>query len=67
MIDRSAPEWQALKVYFTARLNELRDQLELPGTEEAHATIRGRIAEIRGLMNQVEPDSAPTEPAPDYV
>jgi hypothetical protein len=67
MIDRSAPEWQTLKADLVRRLNVLRTELEQPSTGELTDMLRGRCAEIRRIIEEVEPGGGPAEITPDYV
>lgn len=48
-------EWQILKPWLEARIEQLRDELETPGVDPEH--LRGQIAELRYLIRKVEPDA----------
>lgn len=55
------PQWAAVKRYAEAQIETLRSQLETQQPECMTATIRGRIAALRLLLEQFAP---PAEPDP---
>ena len=54
-IDTTHPVWLALKRQTLARIEELRLQLEKPQGPDETNQIRGRIAELRKMLRDVEP------------
>lgn len=51
-----SPEWIALRRVLVARIDHLRDTLEAQHDHETTAAYRGRIAELRRLIADVEPE-----------
>ena len=47
--------WSHLRKHITEQIDELRTTLEVPSNKEHTAMIRGRIAELRKLIADVEP------------
>lgn len=55
MVEAGGPMWRALKKHLVLRIHELRNQLEDDLNDVATAQMRGRIKEIRKLIEAVEP------------
>lgn len=53
-INPKSGEWVMFKRWLLERIDHLRDELETPGSPPEET--RGRIAELRHLLRQVEPD-----------
>lgn len=53
-----------LRPYIRARLEQLRDELEVSGADTAF--IRGQIAELRDLIRKVEPKESAPGSSGDY-
>ncbi len=47
-------EWVSMKRWITARIEELRDELENPPSGAVFEQTRGRIMELRELVGKVE-------------
>lgn len=54
-IDTTHPVWLALKRQIQGRIEELRLQLEKPASPDETNATRGRIAELRKMLRDVEP------------
>lgn len=49
--ERANPVWARIEQYYRARLADLREQNDSPNLDEVKtAVLRGRIAELRGLL-----------------
>jgi len=55
MTDALTPTWPNVKKWAEAQLEEHRNALEAQQPEEDTATIRGRIAQLRGLLDLAIP------------
>ena len=49
--DRRSPLWLALMAHYTERLATLRARNDTPAAEAATADTRGRIAEVKALLD----------------
>lgn len=54
-VEQASAAHQKTMGYFNARLAQLRDSLEKDQTEESTVKIRGRIAEIKDYLRQLQP------------
>jgi hypothetical protein len=54
-VDTTHPVWHALKRQISARIAELQAQLEKPSDQDVTSNTRGRIAELRRLLDKTEP------------
>lgn len=50
-VDRSSGGWQQLMVHLTERLQDLRQQNDADQSEESTEKLRGRIAEVKRLLD----------------
>lgn len=65
MLSPSSPEWQETKTFILERIEQLRVQLEVVGLapDETNA-LRGRIAELRDFVAEVDPPKGLATEAP---
>lgn len=49
--DKQSQAWRKLVIRWKARLEELRGQNDGPKSSEETANLRGRIAEIKGMLD----------------
>lgn len=54
-ISPTSHEWLTFKRHIETRIEEARDRLEAPIDERAADLCRGAIAELRALIEEVEP------------
>lgn len=69
LIEKDSPTWRHLRRHIETRIATLQKQLEAPLDGVETAMIRGRIAELRALLREVEPadrDPATEIGAPVY-
>jgi len=57
--DLHTPTWLRLRAHLTARLDELRVQLEKDSPPDVTARLRGRIAEVKELLALQAPATSP--------
>lgn len=60
-----AGEWVKMRGWIERRIESLRDQLENPPTGAVFEQTRGRIMELRSIVELVE-ISPPEDPTPGY-
>lgn len=59
MIDHTSPVWTKLRRHIIATIETRRNALEHDIDPAATAALRGRIAELRALISDVEPSVSP--------
>ncbi len=60
--DKNSATWQKIKAHLQQRLDAHREQLERENPHEKSQVLRGKIAEIRDLLNadrQQQPEIRP--------
>jgi hypothetical protein len=63
--DRHSPTWAKLRRHLEARITELRRQNDSDADPMKTAKLRGRIAELKGLLSLGNPASAEGEESAD--
>jgi len=59
VITSTSREWSALRRHINSRITDHRDRLEQTIDQRAADLARGAIAELRALLNEVEPKASP--------
>lgn len=63
-IDTNSATWRAINRHAEQRLEQLRAYLETPGIDPVETeSYRGRIAELRVLLNLPNPSKIPLQPS----
>lgn len=65
MITRDHPEWPGFRRYLEAKIEEMKNDLTQAISHEASVEFRGRIAALRWVIEDVEPNT-PNGVQPNY-
>lgn len=65
-IDQTSNEWLTIESYLEARLKDLREKNDKSMSIEKTENLRGRITEVKKLLQLPTGDSAPAAKPVDY-